>query len=308
MGGWLPWDLLAPETELLGTVIADATNYSDDDGDWCLGVQPDSGYQDLLMVPGQGASPDTCNARGVVECEVFPPGQLHSSEMFGFASLVGQRVKVIGPWVNDTGHGQKAEIHPAHLVRSLDPVPEPQGDGVSYQILVFSECSDSLGPPTPPDDYPFPKRGRLFLPPTAGQSYTYDEDLPLPLPSSAGLSPYARFVDPGSGWYRIREVTLSADNTLAHVHVETGTEAENHGYASFRLVLGWEPAATCQPLFDQISGLLGDLASDQADWDAFPSPTAEERKLLGLDMARIRKQIASLRATASASGCGPYPN
>src|ERR1700730_11632837 len=112
VGGWLPWILVRSNQILEGNVVRGS--FSADDWDWCLTIEPDPAYAELVAPPGFPAPPGTCNAEGYIEVEVEPIPMLENQflrdqaafdRFWGVIRDKQARVRVVGPWVEDTGHG-----------------------------------------------------------------------------------------------------------------------------------------------------------------------------------------------------------
>lgn len=150
------WNVISNSQDLTGVVRSHERNGGVvGDGDWILKIAPDQADH-LLLINRAGV----VNRNRLVECEVEPNDSIDNDAMEAhfFAPLVGLRVTVSGPWVEDTRHDNKTEIHP---ILSILVDRGITGPVKRIEFFVIADDSWSSSVPQPVDEGRF----RVAYPP-----------------------------------------------------------------------------------------------------------------------------------------------
>jgi hypothetical protein len=168
-----------------------------------------------------------------VECEVTPPESFRHSIWFppkgsGIASpLVGRDVRFYGPWVLDTYHGSRPEIHPAEVIW----FQRIKGDSRQIDVMIVQDASNRF------DD---------------NSDYIFDTNQDGVAESFPGWRPWVLFpqmeeikvpfrYDPGTGQYTVIEVEhVQGSNvrTSRYPELADSDDGTNHKLKVTRLPLG----------------------------------------------------------------------
>ena len=81
-----------------------------DDGDWWIYIRPDD---PRYLVNSDGDA----NEDGMIECEIHTRGKPSNLR---YLFPVGTRVEAYGDWVEDSGHGDKTELHPLYYLKMIN--------------------------------------------------------------------------------------------------------------------------------------------------------------------------------------------
>lgn len=164
LGSWIPID---GYRATFGGVVKSYEVYAGNPGeyDWNIIVRPGASFAPMFDRASSLAESRVTAAAGwwgwnivqrpkwhncggcencCVECEVTPPGSFRDSIWFpakgsGRAStLVGRNVRFYGPWVLDTYHGSRPEIHPAEVIW----FQRFEGDNRQIYVVIVQDASD----------------------------------------------------------------------------------------------------------------------------------------------------------------------
>lgn len=128
-----------------------------------------------------------------VECEVTPDEEYYDNWWFPYkdsfrpSPLIGQKVGVYGPWVKDSGHGGRPEIHPSEVIwwRNQPVSAIADGSNSYWRCIVLQDDSNRFDRDEDFDGTPLrpwsksPRRARLTfaLMGIRGQHIRYDLSL-----------------------------------------------------------------------------------------------------------------------------------